>query len=159
MLLRYVFLLLNSDPVLELKVRIKIVARAPNTIWIWGGPNYSGPSTSLTYQNVNDCRTMPYNTIGSIWMPDSKIFPNSFRKLFDVRHLTIFDRHRLHFLRQAGRLLGHPRKLQVPNYLPSRPRRYPAVDRLEEGRLPWILVQQRQGHPVRWFQLLDDGIT
>lgn len=35
--------------------------------------NYTGPSKSLTYEKVNDCRVMPYDTIGSIWIPDSKI--------------------------------------------------------------------------------------
>lgn len=51
---------------------MKLVARAPNTIWIWAGPNYTGPSTSLTFEKVNDCRIIPWQTIGSIWMPDSK---------------------------------------------------------------------------------------
>ncbi len=34
--------------------------------------NYTGPSKSLTYEKVNDCRVMPYDTIGSIWIPSSK---------------------------------------------------------------------------------------
>ncbi len=34
--------------------------------------NYTGPSMSLTYEKVNDCRAMPWDTIGSIWMPSSK---------------------------------------------------------------------------------------
>ncbi|KAG7284302.1 hypothetical protein NEMBOFW57_010673 [Staphylotrichum longicolle] len=33
--------------------------------------NYTGPSKSLTYEKVNDCRVMPYDTIGSIWIPDN----------------------------------------------------------------------------------------
>ncbi|KAK4122878.1 hypothetical protein N657DRAFT_598735 [Parathielavia appendiculata] len=49
----------------------EIVARAPNTIWIWAGPNYTGPSMSLTYYKVNDCGTIPWQTLGSIWIPDN----------------------------------------------------------------------------------------
>lgn len=34
--------------------------------------NYTGPSQSLTYNTVNQCHQIDWQTIGSIWMPDSK---------------------------------------------------------------------------------------
>ncbi|UKZ59502.1 uncharacterized protein TrAtP1_000804 [Trichoderma atroviride] len=49
----------------------ELARRAPNTIWIWAGPNYTGPSQSLTYNTVNECHAINWDTIGSIWMPDN----------------------------------------------------------------------------------------
>lgn len=34
--------------------------------------NYTGPSQSLTYNTVNECKAINWDTIGSIWLPDSK---------------------------------------------------------------------------------------
>ncbi|KAM0260398.1 hypothetical protein ACHAQJ_002800 [Trichoderma viride] len=56
----------NAEPPIP-----ELARRAPNTIWIWAGPNYTGPSQSLTYNTVNECHQIDWDTIGSIWMPDN----------------------------------------------------------------------------------------
>ncbi|PNP53754.1 hypothetical protein THARTR1_05878 [Trichoderma harzianum] len=51
----------------------ELARRAPNTIWIWAGPNYTGPSQSLTYNAANECKIITWDSIGSIWLPDNVV--------------------------------------------------------------------------------------
>lgn len=61
--------------------------------------NYTGPSQSLTYNTVNECHAINWDTIGSIWLPDSKYRNGT--AILKIANLLSLQRRCLHIHRKA----------------------------------------------------------